>query len=80
MKLTKINLPKDGHQGNFELNGDASIITAADFQVVPGNTDWVYAQLDWANGNTGTIPVGTAQRITNSTSVFALGLSLKIFS
>ncbi len=67
-------LIKDGNQGNFELNGDASIITASDFTVVPGNTDWVYAQLDWANNNTGTIPVGTAQKITNSTSVFALGL------
>jgi gliding motility-associated-like protein len=67
-------LVKDGNQGNFELNGDPNIIQAADFTQVPGDPTWVYAQYSWGNGNVGTIPVGTAIRVTNSTDVFALGL------
>lgn len=67
-------LVKAGNEGNFELNGDPNVIVAADFTAVPGDPTWVYAQKSWGNGDVSVIPTGTAQRLTNSTDVFALGL------
>jgi gliding motility-associated-like protein len=67
-------LTRVGNEGNFTLNGDPSIITAADFQLVPGNTNWMYAQVDWGNNDESEIPQGIAQRLVNSSGVFALGL------
>lgn len=67
-------LIRAGSEGDFELNGDPNIIVAGDFSPVPSNTDWVYAQKVWANNDVSVIPTGTAQRLTNSSSVFALGL------
>ena len=67
-------LIRSGSEGDFELNGDPNIIVASDFSPVPGNPAWVYAQKVWANGDVSVIPTGTAQRLTNSSGVFALGL------
>jgi len=63
-----------GSEGDFELNGDPNIIVAGDFQPVPGNPIWVYAQKSWGNGDESVIPAGTAQRLVNTSSVFTLGL------
>ena len=67
-------LIRAGSEGDFELNGDPNIIVASDFSPVPSNPGWVYAQKVWANGDVSVIPTGTAQRLTNSSGVFALGL------
>ena len=63
-----------GNEGDFELNGDPNVIVAGDFQPVPGDPTWVYAQKSWGNGDESVIPAGTAQRLTNTSSVFTLGL------
>lgn len=66
-----ILLVKNGHQGNFVLNGSSSAISPAEFSVVPGtNGEWVAARIDL----TYVCPVVTGSRISNTTALFHLGI------
>jgi gliding motility-associated-like protein len=61
-----------GAEGDFEINGDAGVLTAGDFTVVPGTAGaWMGAQIDFT---TGEIPVGSNNIITNASEVFSVGL------
>jgi gliding motility-associated-like protein len=61
---------KAGNEGNFTIDGNATLLTAADFTVVPGIPGWMGAQKQY---NIGTIGIG-AHEIRNGTDVFALGI------
>ncbi len=66
-----ILLVKNGHQGNFILNGSSTTINPAEFSVVPGtNGEWVAARIDL----TYVCPAVTGSRITNTTALFHLGI------
>jgi len=61
-----------GFEGNFLVNGVAGYITAAMFAPVPGTAGaWVAAQVSFPNAS---YPQGTAIRVSNSTSLFRLGV------
>ncbi|NQV01277.1 MAG: hypothetical protein HQ542_01420, partial [Bacteroidia bacterium] len=65
-------LTHDGNQGNFLLNGDNSIITAANFNVVPGTAnEWVYYRQN--NLPQTQVPVG-ANLLENTSGKFHLGI------
>ncbi len=60
-----------GGEGNFKYNGSTSIITASQFQFVPGSGNtWKYARIDMGS----TLSVGGTGFLTNSTDNFHLGL------
>ncbi|MEI7662180.1 MAG: IgGFc-binding protein, partial [Bacteroidota bacterium] len=64
----------NGNQGNFLVNGDATMITAANFLPVPGTGgSWVSANLTLSLLQ---IPVGTTVSVTNSSGTFHLGLMI----
>ncbi len=64
-------LIKTGNEGAFQLNGSSSIITAADFTVVPGtNGEWTAARIDLSTQ----CPTGVGSLITNSLSAFHMGI------
>ena len=61
-----------GAEDDFELNGDATLIQASDFAVVPGTGgNWQWAIVDF---NTTEIPVNTSNLITNDSEVFSMGI------
>ena len=60
-----------GAEGDFLFNGNPDVITANMFAVVPGNTDWMFAQVTTLEGQ---ISVGEATRIENPTLPFHLGI------
>ena len=63
-----------GDEGNFLVNGDPTMITAANFLPVPGTGgSWVSANLTLSLAQ---IPVGTIVSITNTTGTFHLGLMI----
>jgi gliding motility-associated-like protein len=65
-------LCKAGTEGAFTLNGSTTLVTAANFTVVPGTGGaWMGAQIQF---NTTDIPVGTANLLTNSMDNFSLGV------
>ncbi len=65
-------LVKAGNQGNFVLNGSTTLLVAGDFAFVPGTGNaWVYTNKSFT---TTEIPVGTANRLTNTSDVFSMGL------
>ncbi len=65
-------LTRSGNEGNFEVNGDATLIQASDFVTVPGtNGEWMGAQISF---DLSEIQVDQAYLITNSSDVFAMGL------
>lgn len=65
-------LCRDGDHTNFQLNGNAALVPAAAFNIVPGTGGlWRGAQIDYPTGNIG---VGTQNLITNSTGLFSLGV------
>ena len=64
-------LVPNGGQGDFLFNGNAGVINATNFAVVPGNTDWMFAQVTTLEGQ---IPVGEATRIENTSTPFHLGI------
>ncbi|MFM2286790.1 MAG: hypothetical protein RLZZ543_2287, partial [Bacteroidota bacterium] len=71
----KLNLTiKAGSEGSFLLNGNPSLITAADFQPVPGsNGVWVYMRKAFS---TTEIPVGQGSLIQNfSDELFHMGIT-----
>lgn len=60
-----------GSEGDFLLNGAADIISASDFNFVPGtNSEWMYAQLNM----TAEIAVNVGSRIENPSDRFHFGL------
>jgi len=71
----KLNVTiKAGSEGNFLLNGNPNIITAADFQPVPGtNGEWVYMRKSFT---TTEIPVNQGTLLQNfSEELFHMGLT-----
>lgn len=65
-------LCKAGTEGSFVLNGSATLVPAAAFSPVPGTGGaWMGAQISYS---TASIPVGTANLITNSMDNFSLGI------
>jgi len=65
-------LIRSGSEGDFEVNGDATLIQAADFNPVPGTGGaWLGAQISFDNAQ---IQVDQAYLITNNNDVFAMGL------
>ena len=61
-----------GYEGNFLVNGVAGYITAGMFAPVPGTAGgWVAALVSFPNAS---YPQGTAIRVSNSTSLFRLGV------
>ena len=64
-------LVPNGGQGDFLFNGNAGVINAGNFAVVPGNTDWMFAQVTTLEGQ---IAVEAATRIENTSTPFHLGI------
>ena len=60
-----------GGQGDFLFNGNAGVLTAGMFAPVPGNTNWLFAQVTTLEG---LIQVGQATRIENTSTIFHLGI------
>ncbi len=60
-----------GGEGDFLFNGTSGIVTANMFAVVPGNPNWMFAQVTTLEG---VIPVGGATRIENTSHVFHMGI------
>lgn len=65
-------LVRTGAEGDFTLNGDASLIQASDFAVVPGTGGQWMAMFKQFNNTE--IPPGQAQLVQNTTDVFSLGI------
>lgn len=61
-----------GFEGNFTLNGNASLIPASAFTVVPGSSGGIMSAKIYFN--TTTIPVGSHNLVTNNADVFGLGI------
>jgi gliding motility-associated-like protein len=71
----KLNLTiKAGSEDQFVLNGSSAIITAADFQPVPGsNGEWVYMRKSMSTTD---VPVGQGSLLTNfSEELFHMGIT-----
>ena len=60
-----------GGQGDFLFNGNSGVLTAGMFAPVPGNTNWLFAQVTTLEG---LIQVGQATRIENTSTIFHLGI------
>jgi hypothetical protein len=62
---------RTGFEGNFALNGNAGLIPASAFTVVPGSSGNIKSAKIYYS--TVTIPVGSHNVVTNSKDVFGLG-------
>ena len=60
-----------GGEGDFLFNGNPGILNASMFAVVPGNPNWMFAQVTTLEGS---ILVGEATRIENTSTAFHLGI------
>ena len=60
-----------GGEDDFLFNGNPGIVTASMFAMVPGNTDWMFAQVTTLEAQ---IPVGQATRIENTSTIFHMGI------
>lgn len=65
-----IILTKVGAEGSFTLDGSAALLTAAMFRPVTGNSNFVYARIDFP---VATLPVG-AHILANSQDIFHMGI------
>lgn len=63
---------RTGFEGNFALNGNASLIPASAFTVVPGSSGNIKSAKIYYT--TSTVPVGSYNVVTNSSDVFGLGI------
>lgn len=63
---------RTGFEGNFALNGNASLIPASAFTVVPGSSGNIKSAKIYFP--TSTIPVGSHNKVTNTGDVFGLGI------
>ena len=65
-------LVRSGSEGDFELDGDNTLIQASDFAFVPGTSnEWMAAFIQY---NTTEVSAGNAHLVTNSSDVFSLGV------
>ncbi len=65
-------LVRTGAEGDFELDGDPTLIQAADFTVVPGTGgEWMAMFQSYSEAE---IAEGAAHQVTNSSDVFSLGV------
>lgn len=66
-------LVRAGAQDGFIFNGDGpnTVITASDFEIVPGTTNWLAAEYEMTQAQVG---VGLASLIENTKDVFHLGI------
>jgi gliding motility-associated-like protein len=65
-------LVQNGGQGNFQVNGSSTVITAANFTVVPGTGGlWYYAKVTLPLSS---YPNGSVVKITNTTTLFQEGV------
>jgi len=65
-------LVKNGGQGAFQVNGSATVVTAANFTAVPGTGgQWYAAKVNLPLAN---YPANTVVKVTNSTNLFHLGV------
>lgn len=63
---------RSGFEGNFALNGNASLIPASAFAPVPGTSGaLVCARIFYSNA---TIPIHSIVRVTNTADVFGMGV------
>jgi hypothetical protein len=60
-------LVRAGSEGHFTVNGDANVLTAADFNTIPNVPDWKYARKNISSVANGFVDVA------NSTGAFSLG-------
>lgn len=63
---------RTGFEGNFSLNGNAALIPASAFTVVPGSAGNIKSAKIYYS--TATIPVGSHNVVTNTGDVFGLGI------
>lgn len=63
---------RSGFEDDFEINGNASLLTASDFSVVPGTGGEFVATIKYFN--TAQIPINDFNLITNSEDIFGLGI------
>ncbi|MES2763191.1 MAG: PKD domain-containing protein [Bacteroidota bacterium] len=63
---------RTGFEGNFALNGNASLIPASAFTVVPGSSGSIKSARIYYP--VATIPVGSHNTVTNTGDVFGLGV------
>ncbi len=69
--FTLLVMTKAGNQGNFQLNGNATLLTSSDFSFVSGTSNqWVFARKTFSNT---TLPNNQIISITNSSGIFHLG-------
>lgn len=63
---------RTGNEGNFLLNGSNTLVQATDFAPVPGTgNSWLAAQIQF---NTLDVPVNVTGLLTNTSTVFHMGL------
>ncbi len=72
MPFNLVVLVRVGAEGGFTVNGNAGIITAGMFNVVPNSTDWLYARIPY------NAPVNVPLNIKNSINMFHLGTLMGI--
>lgn len=61
-----------GQENDFLLNGNAGVITGADFDFVPGtNNEWMFARIEYG---VGVVPAGESTLINNTSGVFHLAI------
>lgn len=61
-----------GAEGNFQINGNSTLITTSQFASVPGTSNlWKYAKITFTALQ---IPVGVSTTVTNSSEKFHLGM------
>jgi gliding motility-associated-like protein len=63
---------RSGFEDAFEINGNAALLTPADFQVVPGTSGNFVVALKYFN--TTDVPVNTYNLVTNSEDIFGLAV------
>lgn len=61
-----------GFEGGFEINGNATLIPAAAFNVVPGTSGEFVATTIYLS--TTAVPIGSYNEVTNSGDVFGMGV------
>jgi len=65
-----IIITKDAAKGSFTIDGNSTLVTASQFSPVPGNSNIVYARIEYT---TAQLPVGP-HIIQNSNDIFHLGI------
>ncbi|UKN02992.1 PKD domain-containing protein [Paracrocinitomix mangrovi] len=63
---------RTGFEGDFQLNGNSTLIQASDFTVVPGTSGEFMMALKFFN--TTQVPVGSYNKVTNTGDIFGLGI------